>query len=591
MLAAAGTGLCRLYPSLLDIGRNFRLAADKTANGSADSTSAEPVLRGTVYDRGLQELAVSYLLYSVRVRPREIVDPDAVVQALSEATGRDPEELENALGRQRSSFVIADNLEREEIEPLVQGELAGVYVQPEEQRFYPEHETASALVGYTSDGIGLAGVEGAYDMFLQHGEFRTSSLPEIDFEGQGILGRMPVDIILTLDLGLQKKVEKKLEKYLADQDMTRGLAIVLDAKSGAVLAWAETPGYNPNYYWREASWSENRLASEALVPELYRDLAIRAEAIRESGETGAPLLPVTIAAPGLGLEERPQMWFARLAGTAAAPTPLPDSMVQPDQNVVGPAGNEGLSPLQLARVTAAMVNGGRMISPHVLASVYDHSQGKLYGRSQGTEGAQRYRIASPALGIRLKRELLVRKVGAGREYLSHAASVSRIVRAGGRARFVMRNLFVGAVPARAPSKVLLMVGSWDTFAPRRAARRDDAGVTALVDAGAELLVQLDQHKIATVAGRVPPDRDQANYNQFLISRRVDFRAPERLASRKAAVMPELTGLSLRKGLQRLNPYHLTVRIKGSGRIVDQEPAPGELLRERDECVLKLASRI
>ena len=85
--AAAGVGLYQLSPSLLDIGRIFRHAADKILEQSADTMSAEPVLRGTVFDRNFNELAVSYKLYSLYVRTAEITDIHQVVQIIADVTG------------------------------------------------------------------------------------------------------------------------------------------------------------------------------------------------------------------------------------------------------------------------------------------------------------------------------------------------------------------------------------------------------------------------------------------------------------------------------------------------------------------------
>ncbi len=56
-------------------------------------------------------------------------------------------------------------------------------------------------------------------------------------------------------------------------------------------------------------------------------------------------------------------------------------------------------------------------------------------------------------------------------------------------------------------------------------------------------------------------------------------------------MPEVTGLSLRKGLQRISSFNLKVKIKGSGRIVAQNPASGEPLADAGDCTLTLESRI
>ncbi|HER63668.1 MAG TPA: hypothetical protein ENO11_06795, partial [Desulfobacteraceae bacterium] len=245
--AAAGVGLYKLSPSLLDIGRNFRHAADKILEQSADSMSAESVLRGTVFDRNFKELAVSYRLYSLYVRPAEITNAREVVRILADITGQDEGSLHVRLNEAKSIINVAKHLEQEQVDMIKNARLPGLYVKPVEERFYPEHETAASLVGFTGEGVGLSGVEGVFDMLLQEGEFPTGTVSGIDFSSEKVLGRARVDVVLTIDLALQKKVERQLREFLDGNGAARGVALLMDPRSGAVLAWASQPSFNPNY--------------------------------------------------------------------------------------------------------------------------------------------------------------------------------------------------------------------------------------------------------------------------------------------------------------------------------------------------------
>lgn len=352
LLAAAGTILYRYPPSLLVSSGIFRLAADKISGTSADPASADPVLRGTIFDRKFNELAVSYPLYSLFVRPREVVDPAAAARVLADITGSKGAVLEAQLKQAANILKIAENLEPEEVKELRAEPLAGVYLKPVESRFYPAHETAAGLLGYTGEGVGLAGIEGAYDLVLQQGAIRSDNLPEIDLRGTQVIGNAAMDLVLTIDLALQKEVEQQLLEYLQGKEADKGLALCLDVKTGAVLAWAGRPSYNPNYYWKLADSSGNDIFQASLAPGLYRDLLVRAAALTKSGDLGDPLPPATVAAIDHGLGPDEINAFAESLGMAhGAPAWLPMPALAEEQIDPDPAFRESL-------VTSATAQSG-----------------------------------------------------------------------------------------------------------------------------------------------------------------------------------------------------------------------------------------
>ena len=608
LLAAAGAGLYRYPPSLLDIGRIFRLAADKILGESADLASAEPVLRGTIFDRAFRELAVSYPLYSLYIRPGEVTDQEKVVESVAAATAASRANLEGQLKQSHNVIKVADNLTQDQVKDITAKPLAGVYLKPVEERFYPAHEAAAGLIGYTGEGVGLAGVEGAYDMFLQHGEFRSESLPEVDFQGRPVIGRSTVDLLLTVDLALQKETERYLAEYLQEKQADRGLAICLDVKTGAVLAWAGRPSFNPNYFWQLADTTGSGIFQEVLDPALYRDLQVRAAALLKNGELGDPLPPVTVAAVDYGLGDEEISALGKLIGLqeGLAPwQPVPEKTAaqeqpgQEEQNKTSPA---GVNALQFARAATSLVNGGWYVSPHVLGGVYAHEGGELFPRSAEFDAAARHRVVSPAMGIRWRRDLFGGLITKGEKNASigpaelqekgmiiySASSGPGTATAGG---YVLQDLLLGIVPAKAPALLLLMVAQRDHLYPL--AKSPAAGKDKQNPLAEKILPGLltAARVQGTEAAKAPAQRDPANFTQFLISRRMDFQDRRGSASALAEKMPEVTGLSLRKGLQKLNPYHLLVNIEGTGRIVRQTPAAGTPLQGVSECTLTLDSKV
>jgi cell division protein FtsI (penicillin-binding protein 3) len=591
--AAVGVKLYRFPPSLLDINRIFRLAADKILDQSADIRSAESVLRGRIYDRDYREMAVSYLFYALYVRPGEIADQEGVIRAVAQATGKPAGEIEARLKMHGNTIKMADHLEESEVAGIMDGNIKGLYVKPHEGRFYPEHETAAGLVGYAADGIGLAGVEGTYDLVLQKGGFRSESLPEIDFHGEEVLGRSTVDVVLTMDLALEKEIEKQLRAYIEKSGAARGVAILMDAKTGDILSWAEQPSFNPNYYWQVPETGEKGLFQEALDSDLYREVKVRAAAIRRDGELAGPLLPVTVAAPDFGLDEQEIDRFGDLvgvmddAGQGAFFTGGTKSGSGTEKSVSHDS--NAVYILQLAGAVAAFMNGGWQVRPHVLASVYDHDLQSHFFRSADFDVQGRRRIVSPSMGIQLRRDIFRKDGGETDDRYIHAASSVRIDARGAHGEYIIRNLLIGVVPAKSPKLVLAVLTQHDDLFPAAGEYHD--GSAELAQFGKNILPVLlgESEKLASVP--FPKEPDRSNYTRFLISRRVDYRDVETQTAAVDTVMPKLTGLSLRKGLQRLNGYRLSVAIEGSGRIIGQRPAAGSPMEDIQECILTLEPEI
>jgi cell division protein FtsI (penicillin-binding protein 3) len=154
--------------------------------------------------------------------------------------------------------------------------------------------------------------------------------------------------------------------------------------------------------------------------------------------------------------------------------------------------------------------------------------------------------------------------------------------------YVLQDLLLGVIPAKAPALLLLMVAQRDKLYPLVKSPAAEAGAEVLL--AQKMLPALLAAARGQSATAPPAERDPANFTRFLISRRMEFQEPPGAPSSGVGKMPEVTGLSLRKGLQRLNPYHLLVKIEGSGSIIRQSPAAGTPLQGVGECTLTLAAK-
>jgi len=285
LLAVAGGVLYRLPVSLQDISRIIQLAAGKFSPSPADSASAGDVLRGTIYDRNFKELSVSYQLFSLYVHPAKINNHSEVAEKLAKIIGVAKGAVETQFKQSRRVVELADDLDGDQVKAIEDLQLEGIYCTSSEKRFYPEHTAAPHVLGYTVDGVGLTGVERKYDILLQPGEYQPVDAPDLDFRGNAVVGQERTDLILTLDIELQKAIDKQLSRLLREQGAAVGMGLLMEPASGRILAFSNQPSYDPNYFWKSAGVTrKNTLYSSRFDLDLLRPLLVRAAARMQDGE-------------------------------------------------------------------------------------------------------------------------------------------------------------------------------------------------------------------------------------------------------------------------------------------------------------------
>ncbi len=232
-----------------------------------------PPSRGTIFDAQGRELAVSVEVESAWADPSEVPDPAALAAAVAKAVGADAGKIRDDLTRPGSGFAwLARRLDPPQAEALRALDLPGVRFQHETKRFYPNRELAAALLGFVgTDSIGLAGVERQYDAeitgragrqtVLADARRRRAVTPDLAFTAP----EPGHDLVLTIDAVIQHAVERELAKAVEASGARQGTAVVLDPWSGAVLAMASYPGFDPN---RFAGYAKERFVNP-VVEEVY----------------------------------------------------------------------------------------------------------------------------------------------------------------------------------------------------------------------------------------------------------------------------------------------------------------------------------
>lgn len=225
--------------------------------------------RGTIVDRHGKVLAMNVEVPSAFGVPTTLDSPTKTARALAPVLHVRSDELERKLRQERSFVWLARKLDPEQGRRLEQLALDGVGVVMEGRRFYPKGPFLSHVLGFAGmDGEGLEGIEHRYESYL-HGEKRMMILQR-DALGRSVFPadlaeRSPTpghNLALTIDEVIQYITERELEDAVTRAQAKSGTMIVLDPRTGAVLAMAVSPRFDPNVV---SNLSPDRWRNKALT--------------------------------------------------------------------------------------------------------------------------------------------------------------------------------------------------------------------------------------------------------------------------------------------------------------------------------------
>lgn len=225
--------------------------------------------RGTIYTRGYEELAVTVEVDSIYAEPESIETPRLVAKRLAPFLSLSSKELEDHLSSSKSFIWLARKVTPSTIETIKSLNIRGIGFVKENRRFYPNGELAAHAVGFSGiDGRGLGGIELAHDSQIkgktelvraERDALGKRTLPkDLGFE-DSLTGN---SIVLTIDKTIQYTAESALADAVRKSGAKGGTAVVMDPKSGEVLAMASYPQFNPNDL---SSTSQESLKNRAIV--------------------------------------------------------------------------------------------------------------------------------------------------------------------------------------------------------------------------------------------------------------------------------------------------------------------------------------
>ena len=268
-------GIVAFVPIALQLYRlmihDYDYYLEKAKNNQTRTTAVSPD-RGTIYDCNMNILACSESVENVYLNPRELrqagTDMEKTARFLGELLDKDPQwiltQAQDYALRYKQIGASIDQETAAKLRAYINGEkLVGIHLEPGTKRYYPYGTMAAQVIGFVNaSNTGSEGVEAAYNSFLQgtSGKVVTSKgnhetdMP-YSYEAY-IAAKDGCDVILTLDATVQQCLEKQMEAAIDRYAVQNGaFGMVMNVKTGEILAMATLGSYDPNSYLQIANES------------------------------------------------------------------------------------------------------------------------------------------------------------------------------------------------------------------------------------------------------------------------------------------------------------------------------------------------
>lgn len=209
--------------------------------------------RGNIYDVNGTILADTATIYTVYVRPNSVKDKRYTAHMLSSVLGVDENKLYDRLNTKVSEITVSKNVTGEQISAIYSSNPSGIYYAQNISRKYAYGDFASMVLGFTNvDGVGQTGIEAKYNSYLQGTNGKL--LTETDLVGREldtnvtyyIEGQKGADVYLTIDYSLQSIVQNAVNEAFETHKAKAASCVMLNAKTGAVVAMAQSPSFDLN---------------------------------------------------------------------------------------------------------------------------------------------------------------------------------------------------------------------------------------------------------------------------------------------------------------------------------------------------------
>ena len=608
--------------------------------------------RGEVLDRNGRQLARSVQTISLFLDPADLDagQLECTAQQLSNALGLSyaevSQQLSNAQTMERRFLWIARRLDVDRGNQILALELPGVHPVIEPKRFYPNGSLASHVLGYVGiDGQGLGGVEHSYNSKIkgEPGElFLEKDATGRAYESFEIPAKPGQTVVLTIDQTIQYHAEQALQAAVARSHAKSGTAIVLDPRTGEILALANAPTFDPNKVSdstadARSNWALQNIyepgstfkivAFSAAIdrklakPEDHIDCQMGAitvagrvvhdhhpfgsltlvEALAKSSNVGAIKLGIRVGDESMYDYITRYGFGSRTGIELMGETPGILRKVdrwQPSSIGSIAIGQEiGVTPLQMVSAYGAVANDGVRIAPHIVREVRNANGSVLFSAqpeqrrviNAETAIALRGMLEGVTLNGTAKKAQLDGYSAAGKT--GTAQKIDPKTKAYSSTKFV--GSFVGFAPVSNPQVVIIVVidepaGAYhggDVAAPVFREVAEQVLPTLGIEPDIEMksapdLIAQQINENPERAEKIREEQAQSEEQRKATMPTVDSnggRGGEVVyanSTRKAILMPDLRGRSVRDVARTCAQLGLQVEARGEGKVLKQNPSAG-----------------
>jgi cell division protein FtsI (penicillin-binding protein 3) len=596
--------------------------------------------RGTVCDSKNNELAVSIEVDSVYADSRKVEDVERTVNKLASILQVDRGELKQKLKSRRSFEWIQRKISSKEAEQINALQLPGIHFLKENRRFYPNSQLAAHLVGFVGlDSKGLEGIEYQYDALLNGANHVM--ITDRDALGRGIaMGKVPFkkedpyrNIVLTIDKSIQHITETEVGRGVEKWGAKGGMAIAMDPMTGKVLAMASYPTFNPNQFiqYRSKNW-RNRAISDTFEPgSLFKTFlaaaALEEQVVRPSDsffcENGSYTVydrtihdtskhgwltfqqiikfSSNIGASKVGEKMGKERYYryisafgfgektrVGLPGEGKGIVHHPRYWPPVALDTISYGQGVSVTGIQLVTALSAIANGGSLMKPYVVEKIMNE-KGEVVQCFQ-PEVVRKVISEETAKKVTALLKVTTEKGGTGEGAVPEgyevagktgtAQKVDSIL--GGYSEDRYMSGFIGFDPTEKPRLVLLVV----IDEPQG---NNYGGVVAAP------IFRAIMEKVLPYLHVVPKGTTIVKNEIDLTPTNAVWVNPSPIDGVRVGkgagmtVMPDLTGLSMRNALSRMEGKGLIIKVSGNGKVVEQNPRPGTVVEKGDLCYLKFQS--
>lgn len=270
-----------LFVALFSRAFQLQILSGKELRAKAQQqhTKTLPMLpeRGIIFDRNGEKLAASVMMDSICANPSKIRDHKAFAKQMAALLEMDREVILKRISGKKNFCWIARRVSPEKAKSVEFMKGEAVFIVKEPQRVYPNGELAGQILGFVgTDSNGLEGLEIKYDKYLQGAS--QSLVWSRDAKGHWLYPRVEkvsasqerdtaASVVLTIDSHMQYLVENQLKAAVMDKGAKGGYAIAMNPKTGEILAMANHPSFDPNFYGKaKPGKAKNNAISDCFDP-------------------------------------------------------------------------------------------------------------------------------------------------------------------------------------------------------------------------------------------------------------------------------------------------------------------------------------